>query len=57
MRIRPPALGALIRNRRTKPAFDQKSLAQKGGGVSHQWIVELVKGKPCAENRALAAHT
>ncbi len=56
MRIRPPALGALIRNRRTKPALDQKSLAQKGG-VSHQWIVELVKGKPCAENRALAAHT
>ncbi len=31
MRIRPPALGALIRNRRTKPALDQKSLAQNGG--------------------------
>ena len=49
MRIRTPAdLGALIRDRRTKLALDQRSLAQKVG-VSRQWIVEVEKGKPRAE--------
>ena len=49
MRIRTPAdLGALIRDRRTKLRFDQKSLAAKVG-VSRQWIVEVEKGKPRAE--------
>ena len=49
MRIRTPAdLGALIRDRRTKLALDQRSLAEKVG-VSRQWIVEVEKGKPRAE--------
>jgi y4mF family transcriptional regulator len=49
MRIRTPTdLGALIRDRRTKLALDQRSLAQKVG-VSRQWIVEMEKGKPRAE--------
>ena len=48
MRIRTPAgLGALIRDRRTKLALDQRLLAQKVG-VSRQWIVELEEGKPRA---------
>lgn len=49
MRIRTPTdLGALIRDRRTKLALDQRSLAEKVG-VSRQWIVEVEKGKPRAE--------
>jgi len=49
MRIRTPTeLGALMRDRRTKLALDQRSLAQKVG-VSRQWIVEMEKGKSRAE--------
>jgi HTH-type transcriptional regulator/antitoxin HipB len=49
MRIRTPIdIGALIRDRRTALALDQKELAGKIG-VSRQWIVEIEKGKPRAE--------
>jgi len=49
MRIRTPIdVGALIRDRRTALALDQKELADKIG-VSRQWIVEIEKGKPRAE--------
>lgn len=49
MRIRTPAdLGALVRDRQTKLALDQRSLAQKVS-VSRQWIVEVEKGKPRGE--------
>ena len=49
MRIRTTVdLGAVIRDRRTKLGFYQKSLAAKVG-VSRQWIVEVEKGKPRAE--------
>jgi HTH-type transcriptional regulator/antitoxin HipB len=41
-------LGLVIRDRRRKLGFDQRTLADKVG-VSRQWIVGIEKGKPGAE--------
>jgi len=47
--IRTPSdLGALIRERRTKLGFDQRTLAKKAG-TSRKWLIEVENGKPRAE--------